>query len=63
MAFTGDGGTSEGDFHEALTSQQFGAYQSYSFIENNGYASPLGGAVRLPRWLTEPRARNKSARY
>ena len=38
LAFTGDGGTSEGDFHEALNLASVWELPVLFFIENNGYA-------------------------
>lgn len=37
MAFTGDGGTSEGDFHEALNTAAVWDLPAIFIIENNGY--------------------------
>ncbi len=37
LAFTGDGGTSEGDFHEALNVAAVWDLPVIFFIENNGY--------------------------
>ena len=34
--FSGDGGASEGDFHESINTARFGIY-GYFVIENNGY--------------------------
>src|SRR5436190_18609727 len=38
LAFTGEGGTSEGDFHEALNVAAVWDLPVIFFIENNGYA-------------------------
>ena len=38
LAFTGDGGTSEGDFHEALNVAAVWDLPVIFIIENNGYA-------------------------
>ena len=37
LAFTGDGGTSEGDFHEALNTAAVWDLPVIFIIENNGY--------------------------
>src|SRR3984957_12789965 len=48
LAFTGDGGTSEGDFHEALNVASVWDLPVIFLIENNGYAlsTPLSEQYR-----------------
>ena len=49
VAFSGDGGTSEGDFHEALNVAAVWNLPVIFIIENNGYAlsTPVKAAVPL----------------
>ncbi len=48
VAFTGDGGTSEGDFHEALNTAAVWDLPVIFIIENNGYglSTPVGEQYR-----------------
>ena len=48
--FSGDGGTSEGDFHEALNLAAVWRLPVIFLVENNGWglSTPTCGAVRLP---------------
>ena len=48
--FSGDGGTSEGDFHEALNLAAVWRLPVIFLVENNGWgmSTPDLGAVRLP---------------
>ena len=51
MAFTGDGGTSEGDFHEALNVAAVWGLPVIFIIENNGYglSTPVNEQYRCHR--------------
>lgn len=51
LAFTGDGGTSEGDFHEALNVAAVWDLPVIFLIENNGYglSTPVGEQYRCAR--------------
>ena len=51
VAFTGDGGTSEGDFHEALNTASVWDLPVIFIIENNGYglSTPINEQFRCER--------------
>ncbi len=51
LAFTGDGGTSEGDFHEALNVAAVWDLPVIFIIENNGYglSTPVNEQYRCER--------------
>ena len=51
LVFTGDGGSSEGDFHESLNLASVWDLPVLFIIENNGYAlsTPLEEQFRIPR--------------
>ena len=51
LAFTGDGGTSEGDFHEALNVAAVWDLPVIFLIENNGYglSTPVNEQYRVPQ--------------
>src|SRR5207342_3428580 len=51
VAFTGDGGTSEGDFHEALNVAAVWNLPVIFIIENNGYglSTPVNEQYRCSR--------------
>lgn len=50
LAFCGDGGTSEGDFHEALNFAAVWATPTIFLVQNNGYAIsvPLANQTKAP---------------
>ncbi|MEO8415094.1 MAG: dehydrogenase E1 component subunit alpha/beta [Ginsengibacter sp.] len=57
LAFTGDGGTSEGDFHEALNVASVWNLPVIFIIENNGYAlsTPVSEQYRCESLLEKAR--------
>jgi 2-oxoisovalerate dehydrogenase E1 component len=57
VAFTGDGGTSEGDFHEALNTAAVWDLPVIFIIENNGYglSTPVNEQYRCESLVTRAR--------
>ncbi|MCY7420590.1 MAG: thiamine pyrophosphate-dependent dehydrogenase E1 component subunit alpha, partial [Chitinophagaceae bacterium] len=57
LAFTGDGGTSEGDFHEALNVAAVWDLPVIFVIENNGYglSTPVNEQYRCKSLFDKPR--------